>query len=620
MLEKLNKKSAIAIAIIVILGIFAIAGTVIFLKDKGSTDAAEIASENSSNFDTTEQPNEENKENKENKENNQTSSSDTSDKNEQNNNNQGDNTSNNQQRQNENVGTNETTNGGANTNRVNTENRTTVDNTEVASSDVDTIQGAIITRVTEGDLVKVTDDRNVGWNPMDFEIQSASAKIDAKKSEITIEKKATTKTGSNFATQGEEIEYTLIATNNSDEDLKGIEVSDNIPEKTTYVENSASNDVNVIRENDTVVGLKWYVDILAGKSVELKFNVKVNENATGTILNLALTNGNTPSEDVKTAIIEASKSAEIEGKDEKIAKIGDKVNYTISVKNTGEVDGTTTIKDKDLQEILADNKAEMVGNVSILKNDDVISDDKTAQDLINGIENVEVPAQGEAKIVFTIKINKIDGEIKNIALIGDEEEPTEPEVVDTVNITGEKINTPEKEVKENDIINYTILLSNSGSVEGETLVKDPISKYVEFVNSSIKVNDKETKYTQNDLENGISITVPVGKDTAKLSFKVKVKFLGEEKAEIKNIAYIGDNSTNEVTNEAEKIKVSLTVNKTWDDNEIQAKRRPEKITFTLLKCGQKTDITQEVDSAKITDKAQNVEFTNLDKYEEKAFL
>ena len=38
MFEKLNKKSAIAIAIIVILGIFAIAGTVIFLKDKGSTD------------------------------------------------------------------------------------------------------------------------------------------------------------------------------------------------------------------------------------------------------------------------------------------------------------------------------------------------------------------------------------------------------------------------------------------------------------------------------------------------------------------------------------------------------------------------------------------------------
>ena len=619
MFEKLNKKSAIAIAIIVILGIFAIAGTVIFLKDKGSTDAAEIASENSSNFDTTEQPNEENKEN------NQASSSDTSDKNEQeqnnnnqanstNNNGQGNNTNNNQRRQNRN--TNVTTNDGENTDRANGENGTTLDNTEVASSDVDTIQGSTITRVTEGDLVKVTDDRNVAWNPMDFEIQSASAKIDGGKSKITIEKKAATKTGSNLVAKGEEIEYTLIVKNNSDEDLKSIEASDNIPENTTYVENTASDNANVIRENDIVVGLKWYVDISAGNTVELKFKVKVNEEVTGTISNVALTNGNTPSEDVKTAIIEASKSAEIEGKDEKIAKIGDKVNYTISVKNTGEVDGTTTIKDKDLQEILADNKAEMVGNVSILKNDDVISDDKTAQDLINGIENVEVPAQGEAKIVFTIKINKIDGEIKNIALIGDEEEPTEPEVVDTVNITGEKINTPEKEVKENDIINYTILLSNSGSVEGETLVKDPISKYVEFVNSSIKVNDKETKYTQNDLENGISITVPVGKDTAKLSFKVKVKFLGEEKAEIKNIAYIGDNSTNEVTNEAEKIKVSLTVNKTWDDNEIQAKRRPEKITFTLLKYGQKTNITQEVDSAKITDKAQNVEFTNLDKYDE----
>ena len=43
MLEKLNKKSAIAIAIVVILGILAVAGTVIFLKDKGSTDAAAVS-------------------------------------------------------------------------------------------------------------------------------------------------------------------------------------------------------------------------------------------------------------------------------------------------------------------------------------------------------------------------------------------------------------------------------------------------------------------------------------------------------------------------------------------------------------------------------------------------
>ena len=52
MLENLNKKSVIAIAIVVILGILAIAGTVVFLKDKGTTDAVDGASENGSNSET----------------------------------------------------------------------------------------------------------------------------------------------------------------------------------------------------------------------------------------------------------------------------------------------------------------------------------------------------------------------------------------------------------------------------------------------------------------------------------------------------------------------------------------------------------------------------------------
>ena len=42
---KLNKKNVIAIAIIVILAIIAITGTVVFLKDRGTTEATEISSE-----------------------------------------------------------------------------------------------------------------------------------------------------------------------------------------------------------------------------------------------------------------------------------------------------------------------------------------------------------------------------------------------------------------------------------------------------------------------------------------------------------------------------------------------------------------------------------------------
>ena len=137
---------------------------------------------------------------------------------------------------------------------------------------------------------------------------------------------------------------------------------------------------------------------------------------------------------------------------------------------------------------------------SILKDEEIVSKNKTAEDLINGIKEIEVPAHGVAKVVFTVKINKIKGEITNVAFVGDNEEvPTDPDITDTVNITGVKVNTPKDKVKEKEFITYTIILSNSGNKEGSTIVKDKISEYTTFVEKSIKINDKETQYTQNNL-------------------------------------------------------------------------------------------------------------------------
>ena len=99
--------------------------------------------------------------------------------------------------------------------------------------------------------------------------------------------------------------------------------------------------------------------------------------------------------------------------------------------------------------------------------------------------------------MFTVKINKIKGEITNVAFIGDDEEvPTDPDVTDTVNITAVKANTPKDKVKEKEFITYTIILSNSGNKEGNTIVKDKISEYTTFVEKSIKINDKELIFSK----------------------------------------------------------------------------------------------------------------------------
>ena len=498
MLENLNKKSVIAIAIVVILGILAIAGTVVFLKDKGTTDAVDVASENGSNSETV-------NENVQKDESNTTADKNVSLANNENNtdNQTNNNQSNTQTTSNSNTSRNNTTNNNSqnNTGASDSTNQTNSSNNE--TSEIDSIQGSTITRVTEGDLVKVTDDRNVAWKPMELKMQPVSAKIDSEKSDISIKKIANTKTGSNLVTQGEEIEYTLKIKNNSDEDVKNVEVADIIPEKTTYVDGSAGDFANIIIENDVVVGIKWYIDIKAGESVETKFTVKVNEDATGTILNKALTNGNTSSNEVKTAVIKSSKTAKIGEKGEKEAvKIGDKIVYTIAIENTGDISGIINVKDEEL--------AKLIENQTLIADE---SSSEIVSKLIDGI-SVEVNANEITKIVFTMIVNNINGEIKNIATVGIEE----PEVViDTVNIDGVKANNDaDKVVKPGDTFDYTITLTNSGSKKGTARVTDSVPETLEIVSTN-----PQAAITGNNVDFG---DVEVEPGTPKiLTIKVRVK-------------------------------------------------------------------------------------------------
>ena len=492
---KLNKKNVIAIIVIVILAIIAITGTVVFLKDRGSTEATEILSEGNqsqgstsdSNSGTTtgqaENNNGQNGEEPQTTDNNQQQG--TVDAEGQNadtaNNNQGAaETTDNQG----NAGTANVNSGNAGTASAGTTENAQTQTTQNAG--VDNIQGTTITRVTEGDDIKVADDRNIGWTPMSIQAELASAKINADRSDIQVNKKATTKTGTNVVRPGEEITYTLEVTNNSEEELKNVEVSDKIPANTTYVE--TDDNAQKIKDADkSIVGLKWYINMKAGETVGIQFKVKVNENVTGSISNVAIANGE-PSEEVKTAIIKQEKTSIItrtidkeEAEVDQPAKVGDEITYTISVINTGDIEGTTTVKDADLENILSDEKAEMVGNVSIFKGEEKVADDKTAQDLINGIKDIVIPANGEAKVVFTIKVKKIEGKIINIATVGDEEEkPTEPEEVDTMDY--EVIKTVISEDRDKDgkydlgeTIEYEVKVKNNGSTTLiNVIVRDPL--------------------------------------------------------------------------------------------------------------------------------------------------
>ncbi len=570
-----NKKTIIAIAAIIILLIIAVTGTVVFLRDRGSTEAAEYTT-----TDTNEQVASDNQEQVQNEE-QQAQANDQAA-------NQEDTETQNSNE--ETTTTNpETTTGttendeGTTTGATGTTGATTGTGTASGTTTTtDTIQESTITR-TETEEVMVAENFLVGWQPLSLNVDEASSRINAQETDLEVVKTAKTETGENLVFAGDDITYTISVTNKSQRDLNNIEISDTVPALTTL---KSIDDEGV----ETQGKIKWEKDIKAGETVEVSFTVTVNEGATGTVRNVAIANGE-ESQEEQTAIITSEKTSEITRKGQVVsepAMIGDEITYTISITNTGDKEGTTTVKDSNLEGILADGKAEMVGNVTIYKGEEVVATDKTARDLISGIENIVVPANGSAKVVFTIKVDKVDGKITNVALIGDEtEEPTNPEETETFDVTikkevkdiiraGEVASEP---VKAGDIINYNIILKNIGSVEGEVNVSDVLDN----TKTSLQLKDSDGNIVE-------KLTLAAGEEKVLTTSYTVEQALIDAQEDIKNIAtvtYDDEEKTSEVTTPVEDENPAINVVKTATEingnaiKEGDKVKAGDKITYTI---------------------------------------
>ena len=568
-----DKKTLVAIIIVAILVIAAIVGTVVFLKNRGTTEATDLASYNEqetgttqeerTTTDTQEQSGEPATQSTDGQETEATEPTEEP-ANVPETDNTGTTTAGGNQNQG-NVGTGAT--GGTTGTTSSTTGTTTTGgtvaggttgtaNAGATGTTTDNIQETTISReetiVHPDQLVAEGEDKV--WAPTELNASFASAysNIDsAEPTDVTVTKTATTQSGSTLVQAGETITYTITVQNNTNEKIERIYVTDKIPANTTYV--SSTPNAEKFDNGTVVTSLRWLVDIEANATTTVNFTVMVNEGATGPIENVAIANGE-ESNKTETSIIKTDKTSVITRNETPVdvAKVGDIITYTISVENTGKVPGSIIVKDKDLANIL--QNAKMNGNVTV--------GDKTytADELISGIL-VDVAENSTAKVVFSVEVTNIDGEIANVALVGDNEEPTDPEVVNTVDINATK-KADETSVKVGEQITYTIELTNKGNQEGTVILRDPTPNGTTFESATLfdSEGNKQATITEAQLTSGnYSIAVP-GEKTVKVEIVVTAVQKTTENdytSKVQNTAYITeDPNTPEEPIPSEETKVA----------------------------------------------------------------
>lgn len=420
------------------------------------------------------------------------------------------------------VGDNDGDNNNAGTTTGTTNNgNDTDDNTDTEIPNEEYTQTDII----ETEVERIEQQVRVGWSNIGLANAQMSTNILTNRPNLTLNKtsKIINSLGENdnAAREGSEIIYEISITNNSENiDATGVNVSDIVPTGTTLKENSISNNGTV--ENGRI---SWIVDVARNSTVTVSFTVIVDETATE-ISNVAVVDGkDTP--ETTNPIIETYKSSTSTSE---VLEEGSEVTYTISVENKGNTTATTTVRD-----VVPEGTTLVAESLNGYENVSVV-------DNVITWNNVEVAGGETVELEFTVTINGFEGEsiqISNTATVGDKD--TNTDTIDVYNpvITLTKV-ADEAEVKEGDIITYTMTATNTGKVDGTAIISDTAPQGTTGLEGTITVNDKETEYTLAELEAGIPVEVAKNGGEATVSFQVQVNNNSGLTTPISNTAYLVD--------------------------------------------------------------------------------
>ena len=609
-----SRKTIIIIAIAVILVIAAIAGTVAFIKGNNNAAAAMPEDEQTTIGDA---------------QNNNGGDANQSDGNPSENpsdnpqtelpavdaNNNGTTTAGND-------GTTGTTNGGTTTNGNGT--GTTTGTTTGTAGTGATVPNQDYTQTTTVITENPWETKTIGWSPLSISAYTAAANLGINKPELSTEKLAyvqgdsLTEAPVHTAIQkGEVITYVIKVTNKGNLDATSIRTIDTVPEGTELVEGSIT--ANGTESNGKIT---WKTDIKAGKPVELSFQVKVVADSIDIIENTAKVNG-TETPTTQNPVITSDKQVSVvivkgeeEALEDRDAKVGETIRYTITAINKSEVDGTTIITDKvpTGTTYVADSASEGA----------VVADDGTIT-----WEKVTVPAGEEVTVSFDVTVNKeIYNEetqqnesvksVKNTATVGTI--PTGEVETKVANITTTKASQPSATpLHELDTITYRLIATNYGNGTGTVTISDKIPEGTTLV-GDVTVTGDTTKYDETQLKNGIAVEVKQSEaKTVTFTVRINVFKLGDKNVTEENGRTIrtidnlvatqdGATITPGTSDEVEKEYVSVNVKKNFVDITNNAdKTKPSSINVGLFVGGNKID-------TKSLDANWEASFTKLDKY------
>ena len=264
-------------------------------------------------------------------------------------------------------------------------------------------------------------------------------------------KKDVNNTTPNF---GENVAYTIVVSNDGISDAKQVVITDTLAKGLKFI---GANYNGVYDENTHTV--TWTLDIDAGKTVELKVNVTVEDY--GILVNKVTVGDKTSLVDIAVPEIIPDKTANVTD-----ANFGDNVTYTVTVTNDGDVDAS--------QVVIVDQLGNDLKYVS--SSDGGVWDEKT-----NTVTWIVDLAAGETKTLNVVATVVGYGNVTNSLAVGNK--------TSKINVNVPEI-TPNKTVDNKnpnfgDNVTYTIVVSNDGAADAKNVVvKDILAPGFKFIEAN----------------------------------------------------------------------------------------------------------------------------------------